>query len=271
MDYTLILILISTFIMSLISWVGLILFFIGENMLNRLLRPLIAFSAGTLFAGALLHLVPEAIQELRNSLTVFSLIIVGFTVFFFLEQLLTWYRTQHFQTAGYEQEYESDEVYPEMKTAVTYLILIADGVHNFIGGLAIAGSFLISYEVGVITWIAAAAHEIPQEFGDFGILVHGGWKRVNALIFNFFSALTIVPGGVIAFLIAEKIETAFLLPFAAGNFIYIAAVDLLPEITQTENHEGIEERVALRTSLGYFLCFSIGLLFIWGTRVIFMS
>jgi zinc and cadmium transporter len=137
------------------------------------------------------------------------------------------------------------------------MILIADGLHNFIGGLAIAGSFLVSTEVGVITWVAAAAHEIPQELGDFGILVHGGWDKYQALLVNFVSAVMILPGALITYFVSSEIDTTFLLPFAAGNFIYIAASDLIPEVKH-------EKR--LWKNLIHFAAFAGGVLTILVTK-----
>jgi zinc and cadmium transporter len=113
--------------------------------------------------------------------------------------------------------------------------LIADALHNFIGGLAVAGAFLIDIRVGISAWIAAAAHEVPQELGDFGILIHGGWKKGRALLYNLLSALTFLIGGLIAYSASLKTDVTFLLPFAAGNFIYIAAADLIPEIKHEES------------------------------------
>jgi zinc and cadmium transporter len=118
---------------------------------------------------------------------------------------------------------------------LTYLILIADAVHNFIGGVAVAGAFLIDVRVGVSTWIAAAAHEVPQELGDFGILIHGGWEKGKALLYNLLSALTFLVGALAAYGASYTFDVTFLLPFAAGNFIYIAAADLIPEIKHADD------------------------------------
>jgi zinc and cadmium transporter len=112
------------------------------------------------------------------------------------------------------------------------LILLGDGLHNFIGGLAIAGTFLIDIRLGIMAWLAAAAHEIPQELGDFGVLIHGGWEKGKALLFNVFSALTFLLGGLITYFLSSNIDIAFLIPFAAGNFIYIGATDLVPEVNK---------------------------------------
>jgi zinc and cadmium transporter len=137
---------------------------------------------------------------------------------------------------------------------------LADGLHNFIGGLAIGGSFLVSVKVGIVTWIAAAAHEIPQELADFGILIRGGWQKRQALFYNFVSALSIVPGAVLAYLAAGALDTTFLLPFAAGNFIYIAASDLIPEVKHAQT---------LRQSLIHFASFGAGVLLILTIRLVY--
>jgi zinc and cadmium transporter len=119
------------------------------------------------------------------------------------------------------------------KKPLTYLILIGDALHNFIGGLAIAGAFLIDIRLGVTAWLAAAAHEIPQELGDFGVLVHGGWSRPRALLFNALSGSTFLLGGLVTYALSFSIDVWLLIPFAAGNFLYIGAVDLVPEVNKT--------------------------------------
>ena len=236
--------------MSLFAWVGLSLFYIKEDILNKLLLPLISLSAGSLLAGALFHLIPESYAKLGVDILIPIWIVIGFSVFLLMELYLNWHHCHH--------------QHKDQKSAVSYLILLADGLHNFIGGLAIAGSFLVSWEVGIITWFAAAAHEIPQEFGDFGILLHGGWDKTKALMFNYLSALTIVIGGILAYFLSNSIDTTFLLPFAAGNFIYIAAADLIPEISHSH-----ENRPSMKTSFINYISFLVGILLIIAIRVIF--
>jgi len=236
----------STFAMSLIAWVGLIVLFLREELLKKILLPLVAFSAGALLGGAFLHLIPETMIKVGPRLDMFLWILVGFSIFFLLEQFLHWHHCHRIPS--------------EHKKPVTYLILIADGIHNFIGGLAIASSFMISVPTGIITWIACAAHEIPQELGDFGILIHGGWKKYRALLFNFFSALTIIPGALLAYFLSNSMDITFLLPFAAGNFIYIASSDLIPEIKHGER---------LSIGLLHFFAFVAGILLILAIRLAF--
>lgn len=133
-------------------------------------------------------------------------------------------------------------------------------MHNFVGGLAVAGAFLIDVRVGVTTWLAAAAHEVPQELGDFGILIHGGWKKSKALLYNLLSGLTFLVGGLLAYGASFTFDMTFLLPFAAGNFIYIAAADLIPEIKHEEN---------ARLNVIHFLSFLIGIMFLLAVRFAF--
>jgi zinc and cadmium transporter len=230
---TLSLILASTFALAAIAWIGALSVALGPERFTRVLLPLVAFAAGSLLSGALLHLLPEAMQHSGQSYRLFVWTIVGFGLFFLLEQFLSWHHAHR----------------AEAKAPVTYLILLADGLHNLIGGLAIGASFMIGPEVGFVTFVVAAAHEVPQELGDFAILVRGGWTPRNALLVNFLSALTIVPGGLVAYWLGGAFDTTTLMALAAGNFIYIASSDLIPEV----KHE-----VVLRTKLLHVGAFAAG-------------
>jgi len=142
---------------------------------------------------------------------------------------------QHCNAAGDHHKETSDAPdirpkTPQQKSSLGYLILIADAVHNFIGGLFVGASFVDSTKLGLTAWASAAAHEIPQELGDFAILVHAGWSHSGALTFNFISALTFPLGTIIAYVSSKSVDVSFLIPFAAGNFLYIAATDLIPEV-----------------------------------------
>jgi zinc and cadmium transporter len=238
-------ILISTLLMSLISWVGLLVLYANSHVLKKIILWLVAFSAGTLIGGAFLHMIPEAIEEMESLEAVFIWVLVGFSTFFLLEQVLHWHHCH---------ELECDHSKP-----VANLILVADSVHNFVGGLVIAGAFLIDIRLGILTWIISAAHEIPQEMGDFAILIHSGWNKFRALVANFLSASTVIVGGLVAYFLSDSIELAFLLPFAAGNFIYIASSDLIPEF---KNHEKVS------IGLGYFGIFILGIVLIWGVGLL---
>ena len=208
----------SSLLMSAIALVGSVTLILKPETLSRLLLPLVSFAAGSLIGGAFFHMIPAGIAAMGNTTAFYAWILAGFTVFLALEQLLHWHHCHRADT--------------ECKKPLTYLILIGDGLHNFIGGLAIAGIFLADIRLGIMAWLAAAAHEIPQELGDFGVLVHGGWSKARALAFNFLSALTFLLGGLLAYAGSYNFNVAFLIPFAAGNFLYIGASDLVPEVSK---------------------------------------
>jgi zinc and cadmium transporter len=217
-------ILTSTFLISLLAFVGALALFLREKLLDKILLVLVAFSAGALFGGAFLHLIPEAAEKGLDSIVLALWLILGFCLFFILEQFIRWHHCSGGKCS-------------EKPTPFSFLILVSDAVHNFIDGLVIAGSFAVALPVGMVTVLAVALHEIPQEMGDFGVLVYGGFKKGKALVLNFLSAVTVIIGGVVGFLLSEKIgeSIVFLLPFAAGNFLYISASDLIPEIKHKEN------------------------------------
>jgi zinc and cadmium transporter len=230
-------ILIATVIISLIAFVGIFTFLLKQELLNRTLMVLVALSTGALLGGAFLHLLPEAIAGKGEHLEIFLYLLLGFSIFFVLEQFLQW-RHQHAAT-------------PQIKP-FSYLILVSDAVHNFIDGLIIAASFVTNFPLGVATTLAVALHEIPQELGDFAVLVYGGFGKRQALMFNFATALTAILGGIVGYLASSIIQTSiiYLLPFAAGNFIYIADADLIPEI---------KHQISLRRSILHFGVFVIGI------------
>lgn len=202
--------------------------------------PLVALSAGSLIGGAFFHLLPAATAGQNNSEDVWIAAVLGFTVFFILEQVLHWH---HCHQAAVQRP-----------KPLTYLILIGDGLHNFIGGMAIASAFLVDVRLGISSWCAAALHEVPQELGDFGVLVHGGWDKRHALVFNFLSGLAFLVGGVITYAVSFRIDMSLLIPFAAGNFLYIGAADLIPEVNK---------EAAVNISSIHLFAFVVGLLFLW--------
>ena len=240
----LLLILLSTFSISLIAWIGVLVLFFKEAFLKKIILFLVSFSAGALIGGAFFHLLPEAIEELGFNFNIFIYFVLGFSIFFFLEQFISWHHCHQMPN--------------EHKKPFTYLVLISDAVHNFIDGIVIGVAFLVDIKVGMATWLAVLLHEVPQELGDFGILIHGGWQKNKALLFNFLSALTIVLGGILAYFMNEKLEIIFLLPFAAGSFTYIASSDLIPEI---KNHK------CLKNNILHFLFLLLGLILTLGIIV----
>ena len=205
----------STFIISFIAYAGIFSFAVRDELLDKVLLSLIGFAAGSLIGGAFLHLIPETIEK-STSMNVFLALLFGFVSFVFFEKFL-W---RHYHRG-------------KLKTRpLAFLNLTGDGVHNFIDGLVMAASFLSSLHLGIVTSLAVGFHEVPQEIGDFGILLYSGLKKSRALILNFIAALTVVLGGVTGYFLSSYIGESmiFLLPFAAGNFIYIAASDLIPEL-----------------------------------------
>lgn len=211
----------ASFLVSIISFVGIFAFLLKEEVLNKILIVLIGFSAGGLIGGAFLHLLPEAI-ELSEGITAFLFTVTGFILFFILERYFYWRHCHE----------EKCDVH-----AFTYLNLIGDGIHNFIDGLIIGTSFLVNIKVGIIATTAIIMHEIPQELGDFGVLFYGGLSKFKVLFYNFLSALLAVVGTIVGYYFSSKVShlSAFILPFAAGGFIYIASCDLIPELHKQKN------------------------------------
>jgi zinc and cadmium transporter len=234
--------------MTFVALVGGVTVLLPARALDRILLPLVALAAGSLLGGALFHMLPESIDQLGNTTAVYVWLVAGFLTFFILEQYLQWHHCH--RPAGPHKH-------------LGYLILLADGLHNFIGGLAVAAAFLVEIRLGIVTWLVAAAHEVPQELGDFGILVHSGWTRRSALLYNAASAMTFLVGGLVTYAVSGALNVAVLVPFAAGNFIYIAAADLIPHITNKtapapgDRRAGfvgkLEQTAALVTGLGLLL------------------
>lgn len=208
----------SSIFISLLSFAGSVSLILKEELLKKLLLLLVAFSAGSLIGGAFLHLLPESLEKTDNYNTTFLITISGITLFFLLEKFLFW---RHCHKGG-KCDFHT----------FTYMNLIGDGIHNFIDGLIIGAAFFVDIKLGFATVIAIVFHEIPQELGDFGVLIYGGMKKARALFFNFLSATTAIIGTIAGFFFSSYISsfTSFLMPFAAGGFIYIASSDLIPEL-----------------------------------------
>ena len=209
----------SGLMMSAIALVGAVTMTLSENTRERLVLPLVAFSAGSLLGGALLHMIPEAVERSKGSPSTYLWILIGFTTFFALEQFLHWHHHWHDDAA-------------DRKSPLSHLMVAGDSLHNFLGGVAVAGAFLVDTSLGITTFIVAAAHEVPQELGKYGVLLHGGWSKGRALFVSVASSLTFLVGGVFTYAASVQADVAFLVPFAAGNFLYIAASDLVPEVNK---------------------------------------
>src|SRR3989344_4473134 len=221
----------SVFLVSLVSFVGLFTLSIKEMLLRRVVFVLVSLAAGALLGDAFIHLVPEAFTNIA-ALPAALLMIGGVLLFFVLEKFLHWHHYHGAENAGGEHEgdHRAHAIHP-----TGYMILISDGVHNFLDGAIIAAGFLVSVEIGIATTIAIILHEIPQEIGDFAVLLYSGFSRVRAIFLNFISALLAVLGAIAVLFLAELGAnlTLWLIPVAAGGFIYIASADLIPEIHKT--------------------------------------
>lgn len=226
-------------VVSLVSLVGALTLVLAPRLLSRILLVLISFAAGALLGDAFIHLLPEISESERGFDLAASLaVLAGITGFFLLEKVLHWHHA-HFP---------SEEVVHPVATSN----LVGDGLHNFVDGAIVAGSFLASPELGLATTIAVALHEIPQELGDFAILVHAGVKPRRALLLNFLTGLAAVAGGV-ATLLLESVGglVHVLLPFSAGAFVYIASTDLIPELhKEPEPGKSFVQALALVVGIG---------------------
>jgi zinc and cadmium transporter len=252
---TLAYIIITTILISLVSFIGIFTLALKDKVLNKILLFLVSLSAGALMGGAFLHLIPEAIEKsiheheghMEIPLEIFIFVIVGFILFFIIEKVLHW-RHCHKEKCDIHTFH--------------YMNLIGDSVHNFIDGLILAASYVTSIELGITTTFAIVAHEIPQEIGDFGVLIYGGFKKKKAILLNFIVAATAIIGGIIGFIISRAIDeaTIFLLPFAAGGFIYIAATDLIPEI---------KKELDYKKYLITLIIFIFGILLMWFIKIYF--
>lgn len=208
-------ILAATGINSLVALAGAITLGWKKETLEKILHALVGFSAGTLLAGAFFHLIAESLLEMP-AMESFYFVFAGFILFFVLERFLHWHHCHEGKCDIH---------------SFSYLILFGDAIHNFIDGLIIAAGFLVDIGIGIATAIAVISHELPQELGDFGVLVYGGFERKKALLYNLISQMTSILGGILGFFfIGTSGLAVYLLPFAAGGFIYIGASDLIPEL-----------------------------------------
>ncbi|MBI4410476.1 MAG: ZIP family metal transporter [Gemmatimonadetes bacterium] len=231
----------SVVAVSALSLIGVVLLTQARRRLNKITPFLVSFAAGTLLGAALIHLIPEAIARLGRGPRVSFGVICGFAAFFILEKFLRWGRER------------TAPAWARRLHPVVPLNLLGDAAHNFIDGVVIGASYLVSVSLGLATTLAVLAHELPQEFGDFGVLVYGGLRAKTALLLNLGSALTAVVGALISLLIGARVEgyATLLLPVTAGVFLYIAGSNLVPELQR--DHDP-------RRSLGQFLFLALGTL-----------
>lgn len=251
-------ILAATLVVSLFSLTGIYALSLSETTLHRILFVVVGFSAGAILGAVYFDLLPEAI-ELMEAEAAFVYIAAGFVSFFFLERFIYWYHGH-----GHREDIEGLHSRPgraDTKQFV-YLNLLGDAIHNFIDGLVIAASFLAGPAVGMAATVAVIFHELPQEMGDYGILIYGGFNRARALALNFAVALTVVFGGATALFLIESLEalSGVLIAVAAGGFIYLGASELIPEL---------HEEKTLGRSVVQFVAFLLGMALIWSLGIIF--
>jgi zinc and cadmium transporter len=216
-------ILISTIVISLSVWLISIVIYTHKEAISKAVHFLLAFSAGSLLGGALLHLLPEA-SEFLDPQSLFTSVLISFTAFLLIEKIIHW---RH----GHS---EDCHIHP-----MGYVNFVSSSLHNFIDGLVIAGAFFTDIRIGIITAIAIALHEVPHKIGDYGVLIYSGYSPKKAIIIDFFSSFLIVVGGVVGYLTLQSIQSVlpYLLPVAAGGFIYIATSDLLPEVKKEQERK----------------------------------
>lgn len=214
----------GVFIVSLVSLVGVFSLSMKEDTLKKYINFFISLAIGALLGDAFIHIIPEAFESGLASNIVSILVITGILLFFVIEKFIHWHH--------HGEDKEENHIHPVGK-----LVLFTDGFHNLIDGAIIGASFLVSPQVGIATTVAVILHEIPQEIGDFAVLIHAGYSKRKALWFNFLSGLASVLGLAIVILFGNVIEGAatWFIPIAAGGFIYIAVADLIPELQKTKN------------------------------------
>ncbi|MBI2041144.1 MAG: ZIP family metal transporter [DPANN group archaeon] len=229
----------SVLIVSLVSLIGVIYLSVNEKTVKRILFYMVSFAAGALLGAAFLDLMPEA-----GGGAAYAYVLAGLVVFFLIENFLHWHHIHH----------EKKEAH-----SFAYMNLLGDGVHNLIDGAIIAGAYIASVPLGIVTTIAVVLHEIPQEIGDFGVLLYGGFSKTRALTFNFLTALTAFIGAGLAYYFSTAVQNfnSYLIPFAAGGFIYIATVDLLPALRR-------ETEKDFRKSVAQTVFVILGIAMIWG-------
>ncbi|HAI74324.1 MAG TPA: ZIP family metal transporter [Candidatus Moranbacteria bacterium] len=235
--------LISVSIVSLISLVGVFALSFDRDKLYKYLIYFVSLSAGTLMGDAFIHLIPEAYENSDNSMSVSIYIILGILVFFVLEKIIHWRHCHKEPCVNHPHPF-------------SYIIIFGDSLHNFIDGMIIGASYLASIPLGIATTIAVVFHEIPQEIGDFASLIYGGFSRKKALVLNFLSALAAAFGAFLILIFNLKVDglEEFLIPFAAGGFIYIAGTDLIPELHKSnETKNGVLQVIAFIIGIGLML------------------
>lgn len=222
----------SVFLVSLIAVLGILPLYARKEVSHNLLMFLLSLSVGSLLGTVFMHFLPEIAANGGFGLSTGLVMLGGFMLFFVLEKFIHWHHRKHDEeSTGHSHAYH-----------LAPLNLIGDGIHNFIDGFVIAGSYLVAIPVGIATTIAIVLHEIPQEIADFGVLLYSGLSKKKALLFNWLSAATAFLGAILGLLLFNSIPELHdqALPFAAGTFLYIAAASLVPEL---HRHCNVKESI----------------------------
>jgi zinc and cadmium transporter len=211
--------LLSTLVVSVASLAGVLFLAFKIQMLQKIVFVLVSFAVGALFGNVFFMLIPESQAMLGNNLHVGLLVVGGILLMFIVEKFIHW-------------NHNHNVVELKKEAPLGYISLFTDALHNFIDGILIASSWMVSPEIGFTTTLAVIAHEIPQEISDFGVLIHAGFSRKKALFFNFLAACMAIAGAICTLWLGDLFTniSAYVLPFAAGGFIYLAGSDLIPEL-----------------------------------------
>ena len=235
--------LVSVLVISLISFIGIITLVLSRRRIQPLVFAMVGLAVGAMLGDAFIHLLPEAFARTRTPLATSLTCLAGIILFFVLEKFLLW-------------SHDHATVHTHPIHPVGYINLIADGLHNFIDGILVGASYLISVPIGLATTLAVCLHEIPQEIGDFGILLHAGFTSTRALWLNFLTATLAIAGAVLSLLLGAALQpfATTVLPLAAGGFIYIAGSDLVPELHK-ERHprQAAVQLLAIGVGIGLML------------------
>jgi zinc and cadmium transporter len=237
-------------IFSLLGSVGslggaLLLLAFPDRMRSTVVPALVSYSAGTLLGAAFLGMIPEALGRAHDA-PVLATVLAGIVVFFLLEKLVVWRHCHDGEC--------------EIHQAAGPLILVGDAFHNFVDGVVIAAAFLVAFPLGTATALAVIAHEVPQEVGDFAVLLDSGYPRSRAFMYNLFSSLATLPGAMIAYFSLSTMLAAvpYILAFSAASFIYIATADLLPKLhRKTSFGASIGQTVLLLAGIGTIVFFRL--------------
>jgi zinc and cadmium transporter len=241
---TLIYIIIASLAESFVALTGIFFVFLSYNKLKKYLPYFISFSIGTFLGVIFLNILPEAIE--KSSVDVaFSFTLAGFLFFFLLSRFLHWYHHHHENGNGSKEieHHIGDEAHPKITSnkATGYLVLAGDAVHNFIDGVIITFAFLADFNIGLVTTIAVLMHEFPQEAADFFVLLNSGFSKMRALLLNFTVAFTTLIGALLTYFFVANFDKVVgpALGIVAGNFLYISASDLVPELAHMGGARGL--------------------------------